>query len=185
MLDAIGARSIENLFDSIPEAFRLKEPLNLPAAMSEQEIIEYFRARAAENSLRLYKLSRRGRLQPFALGGHRFADPARRISHFLHALSGGNQPGHAAGDLRVSDADVRAHRHGSRERLDVGRLDRHHRSRADGRAADRATSRGRGALAASGIPPGARNLHAQPWPAHRRNRIYEHGAGGCEPARRR
>jgi glycine dehydrogenase subunit 1 len=51
MLDAIGARSIENLFASIPEAFRLKDPLNLPAAMSEQEIIEYFRARAAENSL--------------------------------------------------------------------------------------------------------------------------------------
>jgi glycine dehydrogenase subunit 1 len=50
MLDAIGAPSIENLFESIPEAFRLKEPLNLPAAMSEQEIIEYFRARAAENS---------------------------------------------------------------------------------------------------------------------------------------
>jgi glycine dehydrogenase subunit 1 len=51
MLDAIGARSIENLFASIPEAFRLKDPLKLPAAMSEQEIIEYFRARAAENSL--------------------------------------------------------------------------------------------------------------------------------------
>jgi glycine dehydrogenase subunit 1 len=50
MLDAIGAPSIENLFASIPEAFRLKEPLRLPAAMSEQEIIEYFRARAAENS---------------------------------------------------------------------------------------------------------------------------------------
>jgi glycine dehydrogenase subunit 1 len=50
MLDAVGAPSIENLFASIPEAFRLKEPLQLPAAMSEQEIIEYFRARAAENS---------------------------------------------------------------------------------------------------------------------------------------
>ena len=50
MLDAIGARSIENLFASIPEAFRLKEPLKLPVPMSEQEIIEYFRARAAENS---------------------------------------------------------------------------------------------------------------------------------------
>lgn len=51
MLDAVGARSIENLFQSIPEAFRLKEPLKLPAAMSEQEIVEYFRERAAENSL--------------------------------------------------------------------------------------------------------------------------------------
>ncbi len=51
MLDAIGAPSIESLFSSIPEQFRLKEPLRLPAAMSEQEIIEYFRARAAENSV--------------------------------------------------------------------------------------------------------------------------------------
>jgi glycine dehydrogenase subunit 1 len=50
MLDAVGAPSIENLFASIPEPFRLKEPLNLPAAMSEQEIIEYFKTRAAENS---------------------------------------------------------------------------------------------------------------------------------------
>jgi len=50
MLDAVGAPSIETLFDSIPEEFRLKEPLQLPAPMSEQEIIEYFKARAAENS---------------------------------------------------------------------------------------------------------------------------------------
>ena len=50
MLAAIGARSIETLFASIPKQFRLKEPLQLPAAMSEYEIIEYFRARAAENS---------------------------------------------------------------------------------------------------------------------------------------
>jgi glycine cleavage system P protein (glycine dehydrogenase) subunit 1 len=50
MLGAIGAPSIENLFESIPEQFRLKEPLRLPGPMSEQEIIEYFRARAAENS---------------------------------------------------------------------------------------------------------------------------------------
>jgi glycine dehydrogenase subunit 1 len=51
MLDAVGAPSIETLFESIPEQFRLKEPLNLPAAMSEQEIIEYFRARARETSV--------------------------------------------------------------------------------------------------------------------------------------
>ena len=50
MLAAIGARSIDNLFASIPAEFRLKAPLNLPGPMSEHEIIEYFRARAAENS---------------------------------------------------------------------------------------------------------------------------------------
>jgi glycine dehydrogenase subunit 1 len=51
MLAAIGARSIEELFASIPEKFRLKEPLRLPGPLSEMEIIDYFRARAAENSL--------------------------------------------------------------------------------------------------------------------------------------
>ena len=77
MLAAIGSKSIESLFASIPEQFRLKEPLRLPAAMSEQEIIDYFRARAAENSCRLHEFPGRGRLQPPAFGGHRFADPAR------------------------------------------------------------------------------------------------------------
>src|SRR5947207_3285647 len=50
MLDAIGARSAAELFQSIPEALRLKRPLNLPAAMSEAELVQYFRARAGENS---------------------------------------------------------------------------------------------------------------------------------------
>ena len=40
MLNAIGVRSAEELFASIPEQFRLKKPLNLPAAMSEPEIID-------------------------------------------------------------------------------------------------------------------------------------------------
>lgn len=51
MLAAIGARNIDQLFESIPEQFRLKQPLNLPGPLSEAEIIEYFRARAAENSV--------------------------------------------------------------------------------------------------------------------------------------
>ncbi len=50
MLASIGARSIDDLFASIPEQFRLKAPLALPGPFSEHEIIEYFRARAAENS---------------------------------------------------------------------------------------------------------------------------------------
>ena len=50
MLAKIGVKSIEELFSSIPEAYRLKKPLNLPGPYSEQEVIEYFQARAAENS---------------------------------------------------------------------------------------------------------------------------------------
>ncbi|GAC1626089.1 MAG: aminomethyl-transferring glycine dehydrogenase subunit GcvPA [Candidatus Acidiferrum sp.] len=50
MLAAIGAKSIEELFSTIPEAYRLKAPLHLPGPLSEAEIIDYFKARAAENS---------------------------------------------------------------------------------------------------------------------------------------
>ena len=51
MLSAIGAKSIEELFSSIPEAYRLKKPLNLPGPYSETEVIRYFEARGQENSL--------------------------------------------------------------------------------------------------------------------------------------
>jgi glycine dehydrogenase subunit 1 len=50
MLEAIGAHSIEELFSTIPEALRVKGALRLPAAMSEAELIAFFRDRAAENS---------------------------------------------------------------------------------------------------------------------------------------
>jgi len=50
MLDAIGVKSIEELFSTIPEAYRLKKPLNLPGPLSEAEVVQYFEARAAENS---------------------------------------------------------------------------------------------------------------------------------------
>lgn len=50
MLTAIGVKSTEELFSSIPEAYRLKKPLNLPGPMSEAEVIQYFQARAMENA---------------------------------------------------------------------------------------------------------------------------------------
>ena len=50
MLAAIGARSVEQLFESIPEKFQLRVPLDLPGPLSESEIIQYFQARAAENA---------------------------------------------------------------------------------------------------------------------------------------
>jgi glycine dehydrogenase subunit 1 len=50
MLSAIGAKSIDELFSSIPERFRLREALKLPGPLSEAEIIQYFTERAGENS---------------------------------------------------------------------------------------------------------------------------------------
>ena len=48
MLDACGARSPEDLFAHLPEAVRLNRPLDLPPGISEYEIVQYFRDRAAE-----------------------------------------------------------------------------------------------------------------------------------------
>jgi glycine dehydrogenase subunit 1 len=51
MLAVVGSKSIDELFSSVPEQYRLKKALNLPGPLSEAEIIQYFKARAAENSL--------------------------------------------------------------------------------------------------------------------------------------
>src|SRR5881296_4644998 len=50
MLDACGAQSPEDLFSHMPAEVRLNRPLNLAAGISEYEIVDYFRARAAENA---------------------------------------------------------------------------------------------------------------------------------------
>jgi glycine dehydrogenase subunit 1 len=50
MLASVGVKSIDELFSSIPEAYRLKEPLKLPGPFSEAEVVQYFEERANENS---------------------------------------------------------------------------------------------------------------------------------------
>ena len=50
ILDELGLASIDDLFASIPEDCRLGRPLDVPGPLSEKEIIDYFRARAAENA---------------------------------------------------------------------------------------------------------------------------------------
>ena len=49
MLAAIGVSTIEDLFVGIPEELRLKGPLQVPAAMSEPELLEYFESTASDN----------------------------------------------------------------------------------------------------------------------------------------
>jgi glycine dehydrogenase subunit 1 len=50
MVAALGLKSAEELFAHLPEGTRLRRPLDIPAGQSEYEIIDYFRARAAENA---------------------------------------------------------------------------------------------------------------------------------------
>ncbi len=50
MLDAIGVSSIEELFVDIPGGMRLGRELDLPPALTEQELTAYFEELAAENA---------------------------------------------------------------------------------------------------------------------------------------
>src|SRR5438067_13615066 len=49
MLQAIGARSIDDLFSPIPAEYRLKRDLKVPRQMAESEIVDWFRERSREN----------------------------------------------------------------------------------------------------------------------------------------
>ena len=57
MLSEIGVDSIADLFKSIPDDLHLNRPLDLPAAKSEPELIQYFQQLAKQNlTIRLYFL---------------------------------------------------------------------------------------------------------------------------------
>ena len=50
MLSAIGVESLTDLFSHLPDEVRLKRPLDVAPGKSEYDIVDYFRARGAENS---------------------------------------------------------------------------------------------------------------------------------------
>src|ERR1700730_5662098 len=50
MLAACGLASVEDLFAHLPDDVRIKQPLALAPGISEYEIIDHFRTRAAENA---------------------------------------------------------------------------------------------------------------------------------------
>jgi len=49
LLRAIGARSIDDLFASIPAEYKLTRDLKIPRQMAESEIVDWFRERSREN----------------------------------------------------------------------------------------------------------------------------------------
>jgi glycine dehydrogenase subunit 1 len=51
MLADIGLERIEDLFDQIPDQLKLNEPLGVGEAMSEPELLEYFRGLASKNGI--------------------------------------------------------------------------------------------------------------------------------------
>src|SRR5262249_19242797 len=71
----------------------------------------------------IYEFSWSWRLQPSAFGNRGYNSAARRISHLVHAVSGGDHAGYAAGDFRISNADVPVDGSRSSKRVDVRRFD--------------------------------------------------------------
>jgi len=49
MLKVIGAESVDDLFSDLPDNVRLKEPLNLPDGLCEEEVLRYFMQAAGKN----------------------------------------------------------------------------------------------------------------------------------------
>ena len=49
MLQAIGIRSVDELFAPIPAEYRLTNDLTIPRQMAESEIVDWFKQRAKEN----------------------------------------------------------------------------------------------------------------------------------------
>jgi glycine dehydrogenase subunit 1 len=49
MLEQIGAESIQELFKSIPDSLQLKQPLNVPVALTEIELTQHLQQLAARN----------------------------------------------------------------------------------------------------------------------------------------
>src|SRR5207253_11321155 len=49
MLEGIGVKSVDELFQSIPASLRLKRPLDVPAALSEMELTQQMQRLAAAN----------------------------------------------------------------------------------------------------------------------------------------
>ena len=115
--------------------------------MSEQDVAAEVTALADQNrAAGSRQLSRRGLLQPLCSRGCSLGDLARRIRDQLHALPGRGEPGHHAGDFRISDAHHPADRPRGRQRQYVRRRFRRGRGGVDG-AAHRAQALDRRALA--------------------------------------
>ncbi len=112
MLAAIGAESIDELFDDVPEGVRLGRPLDLPAGQARAGGLRLpARPGGAERLRRGRGLVPRGRhVRPLRAGADRLDPLALGVPHALHAVPAGDLAGRAAGDVRVPDGDLGADR---------------------------------------------------------------------------
>ena len=109
MLAAIGAKSIEALFDEIPKELRIESLAGIPDALNEMQIGRLMTARAAQDGTPLNFIGA-GAYEHHIPAAVWAIDDARRVLQRLHAVPGGSLPGHAAAHLRIPDDDCVASR---------------------------------------------------------------------------
>ena len=122
MLAAIGVESVDELFRDIPAGVRLRPRARPRAAALGARALAHLRSsRRGTSTRRGAVVPRRRHLRPLRPRGRRRGAPARRVPDGVHAVPAGDEPGRAAGDLRVPDRDLRAHGHGRLERVRLRR----------------------------------------------------------------
>ena len=137
MLDAIGVASIDDLFADVPEALRLGRPLDLPDGKPEQEVYGYLRDLAARN------VSAEDEVSFLGAGMYDHYVPALvdsivgalGVPDAVHAVPARGLPGRPAGDVRVPDDDLGAHRPARLQRERLRGPERAGRRRLPGQAA--------------------------------------------------
>ena len=98
MLQAIGLTSVDELFDVVPEAVRVKN-LDLPEGLSEWEVSQTMASLAEKNRV-FRSVFRGGRGIPPLYPVHcENRHQQGGIPHSLYALSGGDQPGGSSVNL--------------------------------------------------------------------------------------
>ena len=100
MLAAIGVDSLEGLYKAVPQEMLLRSGgLNIPEGLSELEVREAVTAMAEKNKVFKTVLRGAGAYRHFIPVGRQIRHLPRRACHLLHPLSGGDQPGRAAGHV--------------------------------------------------------------------------------------
>jgi len=96
MLSASAAESIDELFSSIPERFRLRESVELPGPLPKRRYPIFLPS--ARERIRWVTRAFAGRsYNHLRSRGYRSDHSARRVSYLLHAVSSGISQGTPAG----------------------------------------------------------------------------------------
>jgi hypothetical protein len=109
MLGAIGAASIEELFDEIPPALKTGKLKDVPDGLPEMAVARLMQERASQDGFWSNFIGA-GVYEHHIPGGDLADHHARRVLFRLHALPGRGLAGHAAADLRIPDHDDPADR---------------------------------------------------------------------------